>query len=227
MVGVGVVGVERQRPAEIPIGRGPVPLVHRVDVAEGSVRRRERAVQLQRRERGGLGAGIRLVGWEIAPERQHGVDVGQGRVGEGELGVQRDRLLQEPASLVEAGGRALMPGVAAPEIEVVGAEVAGRALLHVAPLPGGKRHAELAGHPLGDVRLHMEDVGERCVERLLPATGAARRLDQLGAHPHAAPASLLVPPHGAGEQVVHPELASDLPRRLRGREHTGRSWCGR
>ena len=73
-----------------------------------------------------------------------------------------------------------MPGVAAPEIEVVGPEIACRAFLHVAPVYGSKRHTELAGYPLGDVRLHMKDVGERNRKRLLPVGGAARRLDHSG-----------------------------------------------
>ena len=116
-----------------------------------------------------------------------------------------------------------MPGVAAPEIEVVRGEIARPALLEVAPLPGGERQPQLAGHPLGDIRLHVEDVGERRVERLLPLGGAGRRLDQLGAHAYPALGPLPVPAHRAREEVVDPELAADLPRRLGGVGILGRA----
>ena len=104
------------------------------------------------------------------------------------------------------------------EIGVIGRQVRGRLGRELVAHAVAQRHVERTGHLRRDVGLHLEDVGERRVERLLPLGG--RRgpgLDpnELGADPHPArPAGRLLPPHRGGEQVVGPELAGDLLRRL-------------
>lgn len=82
-----------------------------------------------------------------------------------------------------------MPRVPTAKVEIVSAEVGGRARLELPPIAGRKRHAQLARYPLGHVGLHAEHVGHRRVERLLPPGRTGRRLDKLGAYAHATPAT--------------------------------------
>ena len=90
------------------------------------------------------------------------------------------------------------------------------------PAPGAlpKHHAERAGHLGCDVGLHVEDVGERGGERLLPggAVGACSAVTSTSSgvtRTRVGSAGRLVPLHRGGQQVVGAELAGDLVRRLR------------
>ena len=94
-----------------------------------------------------------------------------------ERGVERDR------PLVEADGPTKARRVRCAhacrcrlslEVGVVGSDVRGGPGGEPAAHAVGEGHAEGARHLAGDIRLHLEDVGERRVERLLPA--AARGL---------------------------------------------------
>src|SRR5262249_24280721 len=65
--------------------------------------------------------------------------------------------------------------------------------------------------------LHLEDIGERRVERLLPARrrrAGFADLDELRRDLHAVGAGALLPADRRRQQVVGVELLRDLPRRL-------------
>jgi hypothetical protein len=88
------------------------------------------------------------------------------------------------------------------------------------PRAPGEGDVHCAHHAAGDVRLHREDVGHRGVERLRPpAHGrrvAGRDLDELGSHAHARGLARRggLGAYGAGEQILHAELARDVLQRL-------------
>ena len=171
----------------------------------------------------------RLPGLRRQLGRRRAVEI-QDRVRAGELGpgrdeprVQGDRLLVEADGPAQARGirhgHALRGGLAF-EIGVVGRQVLGRLGRELVAHAVAQGHVERTGHFRRDVGLHLEDVGERRVERLLPLggrRGPGLDPDQLGTHPHPARAARrLLPLHRGGEQVVGPQLAGDLLRRLGG-----------
>ena len=59
-------------------------------------------------------------------------------------------------------------GLLAAQIGVAGGEVFGGTAGELAPRAVAQRQVESAGHLAGDIRLHLEDVGQRRIERLLP-----------------------------------------------------------
>ena len=136
-----------------------------------------------------------------------------------EARIECHRLLEVPDGLAQlsrtVAERAL--GLAF-EVRVVRRQVPRRTVLEHLLLPAADRHVERLRHPAGDVRLHLEHVGERRVERLLPPGVGRGHVDQLGAHLHPARRAgrALLPAHLAHQQVVHAQLAPDLPRRLGG-----------
>src|SRR5829696_326369 len=74
-----------------------------------------------------------------------------------------------------------------------------------------KSDVQRPGDLTRDVGLNLKDVGQRAVERLLPAGAGVMDLDKLRAHLHPAlPARALIPPHGTAEEVLHPEFLPDL-----------------
>ena len=100
-VGVRVVRVEIQRAMEGRVGRGEVPLVGELQLAQRVVRRRDGVVELERLERCGTSLGVGLERAEL-PEvqvqapvrlRDAGIRVGVGR-------VQRDGLFEVPDRLL-------------------------------------------------------------------------------------------------------------------------------
>ena len=104
------------------------------------------------------------------------------------------------------------------EIGIIGRQVRGRLGRELVAHAVAQRRVERTGHLRRDVGLHLEDVRERRVERLLPLggrRGPGLDPDELGTDPHPArPAGRLLPLHRGGEQVIGPELAGDLLRRL-------------
>ena len=138
----------------------------------------------------------------------------------GERGIQRDGALVEGKRLAQA--RRILHGHApgdllAAEKLVVRREILRGPLLESLRLVRLEHDAELLGDARGDVRLHLEDVGQRRVERLLPLRSGrlgARDLDELRRHVHATLSAGLVPANRGGEQVSHAELGGDLLRRL-------------
>ena len=104
------------------------------------------------------------------------------------------------------------------EVGIVGGQVRGRLGRQLVPRTVAQRHVKGARHLGRDVGLHLEDIGEGRVERLLPLagrSGAGLDLHEFGAHPDPARASRrLFPLDGGGEQVVGPQLAGDLLGRL-------------
>ena len=110
---------------------------------------------------------------------------------------------------------ALFADLLALEEGVVGGEVLRGLLREPLLLPRPERDAQRLSHPRRDVRLHLEDVRQRRVERLLPLRGrraGARHLHELGAHVDAARAPALFPAHGRGQEVADIQLLGDLLR---------------
>ena len=211
-----VVGREAQ-PALVLLHRAVV--LDRVDaaveVAGGEVDQRivgpERARPLERRPRR---IGQRLVGHAVGVERGAGSRELAPRLREGR--VERHRALEEADRPPQAGlvGLHLLRGRFALQVLVVRRQVLGRLRRQLAPGAVAQHHAERVGHLAGDVRLDGEHVGERGVDRLLPARRrrrAAGEADQLGIHPH--PAHPLRPPLPSDlpdQEVVHAQLPGDL-----------------
>ena len=140
--------------------------------------------------------------------------LGKGRVERDGLLVIRDRALQRVCVCDDETLRRLTL-----QIGIVRGEIRRRLLSERLSLPAAERNIERARDLIRDVRLHLEDIGDRGIEGLLPfRSGRMPFADvhQLGAHAHAARAvRALLPLHGCGEQVVGAELACDLLRRLR------------
>jgi hypothetical protein len=102
---------------------------------------------------------------------------------------------------------------------LVGLQVLRRLVGEPLLLGGAERDSELLRDARRDVGLHLEDVGQRRVEGLLPPRGGrtvGADLDELRAHLHAVAraAFLLLPADGGGQEVVRGELLRDLLRRL-------------
>src|SRR4029077_16716887 len=135
--------------------------------------------------------------------------------------VERHRLLVEaygaPQTRWINHGHALRGGLALQE-GVVRSQVPGWLGCQVAARTVAQGYVERACHLARDVGLHLEDIRERGVERLLPlGAGCMPRgeIHQFGTHAYAAdPAWHLLPPHGSRQQIAYPELAGDLRRRL-------------
>ena len=144
-----------------------------------------------------------------------------------EPGVERHRLLIVVDRLPQRGrigaeGAGRLPL----QVGVVGREVGRRAVRQHFLLAAPDRHVERLRHLGRHIGLHLEHVGERRIEWLLPFGVGGGDLDQLGTHLHPAGAAGLGPAHLAHQQVVHPQLAADLLRRLAGVPVLGRAVGG-
>ena len=135
--------------------------------------------------------------------------------------IQRHRLLVGGNRLAETRrverAHPLRGGLA-PQEGIVGGQVLGglRRQLVFDAVP--QRHVQRLRHLSRDVGLHLEHVGQRGIESLLPLRRGGRARcdpDQLGADPYpAGPIRVLLPADGAGQQVLGPQLACDLLRGL-------------
>ena len=139
---------------------------------------------------------------------QNQVD-GQIRPGLGKAGIEPHRLLvlrDRPAKLGRAVTGAAGGGRASPEKRVIRLRIPRRRLGEPLLRRARQRHAHRLRHLSGDVRLHLEHVADRRLERLLPLArrrAVAAHLHQLGAHLHPAGAvGVLGPAHRPGQQVL-------------------------
>ena len=98
-------------------------------------------------------------------------------------------------ALARIGRRQPLAGFLAFEERLVGGEVLGRLLRQRLLLRAPSATSSASRHPARDVGLHLEHVGDRRVERLLPGGRGGADLDQLGAHPHPVPGGRLLPAH--------------------------------
>ena len=123
-------------------------------------------------------------------------------------GVLDHRLLEEAQALLEALQRALVPGVAALQVELVGARAGRLRPPEALPLRGGEPQAEAVGEPLRDVGLRPREIRGGGVVAAAPEARAVRHADELGVHDQVA----LAPHQATGEDGVHLELPARLPR---------------
>ena len=115
----GIVGIKFKRPFELSFSAGKVPLVLHFVASQNGVGMRQRRVQLEslagRAVRlGELLAGIAAKIW------QHGINIGQPRIGQGVARIFLDGLIKIGDSLLEFGIGAVVPGVAPFQIQVIG-----------------------------------------------------------------------------------------------------------
>ena len=159
----------------------------------------------------GVGAGRRphVVVGGVCPRELH-PGLHERRVERHRLAVVVYRATDRPG----VGDGQPLGGLFAFQVCLVGREVLGRLLGQRFLLRRTQRHVQRLGHAARDVGLDLEHIGDGGVERLLPRGRGRADPDQLGAHPHPIPRGPLLPPHGAGEQIVHPQLPADLLRRL-------------
>src|SRR6266568_230561 len=100
--------VDRQGPAEFPLGRYPIPVIEERDEPEGGVRLGERAVELEGPERSFLRLREILTWRPIEKRHEKAVGVGQARVCEGVVRVQTDGVLEITQGLPQIGLRTLL-----------------------------------------------------------------------------------------------------------------------
>ena len=198
--------------AEIP--DDVVVVLAQREVGLGSTRSRRRGV-LGRRERG---PGIARTGGPIVV--QDGMRPRELRPRGREAGVEGHRPLVVSDRLPQLARVCVaQPGTDLLTLQegIVRREVLGRLLRQRLPLPRAQGHVERLGHAPRDVRLHLEHVRDRRVERLLPPRRAGRDLDQLRAHLDAARAGrVLLPADLPHDEILDPELLADLLRRFGG-----------
>ena len=118
-----------------------------------------------------------------------------------EAGIQRRGLLVEAEHLPQAGGivGSAVPDFLTLEEGVVGGEVLRGLLGKPLLLACSEGAAQSLSHLRRDVRLHLEHIRDRRVERLLPLGRRgvrARHVDELRTHVDAARPGTLVPAHG-------------------------------
>ena len=175
---VGVVGGQARRPASYSVA------------APGEVvRRRSRVVSAQREPDPSATLGASASARSPPAGRLRPSAVGRrrcrraGRVRQGEpgprrakVGVERDRPLvvattaRRSVTVVAASPCRDLPRPSGTRRRRPGSRSAARP---AAPGAVAQRHAQRLGHPARDVGLHLEDVGQRRVERLLPAVVGA------------------------------------------------------
>src|SRR6185503_17927148 len=95
----------------------------------------------------------------------------------------------------------------------VGLRVLGRLAGERLQLLTADRDVERARDLLGDLSLHLEEIGEPRVVPLGPETALVAHTDQARDHPGAWSAAGCVPADAPREHVVHAQLAADLAER--------------
>ena len=202
--------------ARVGLHRGGEILRDRLQVvAHPHVRGRKVRRQLQR-PLGGRACPLGQPGGRAPVEVQGRAGIGEPGPGQGEAGVERDRLLVLHHHAVESDGiGALALDVEPLQVGLVGGQVRRRALRELSPLLLRQHQLEGVRHLTGDVLLHREDVLDLGVEGLLPAGGGgpvARHLHELRRDTDAAVVSVLLPPDLGQEEKADPELLGDLLR---------------
>ena len=135
------------------------------------------------------------------------VDPAEQRVGVRIFGIERQRLEQQ---VLRA---AMIVRRHAPHVrqrlhhQVPGVDALRRLAPHPRRLGEQDLRADRTDHPVGDLVLQREDVGELAVVAVGPQMIAERRVDQLAGDAHAARRFA----HAAFEDVAHAELARDRP----------------
>ena len=183
-----IVGIQLEGAPELLLGGRQVPVIKKMNHRQGAVRFRQRAVDLQRLEGGGLRFRHGL------PRRQpaHGgrsaqrpVAVGETGVGGRIAGIGGDRPLEIPERLLEGHLGLSIEEVTSPQVVLVGLRAhrtgARQAGLRV------RRQLESDGPGDGprDVALQDQDVAEVALIRLGPHVGLVDGLDQLSGDAHA------------------------------------------
>ncbi len=166
-----------------------------------------------------LGA-IHVLSPAAGPVLDVGAAVGDRRPGEREVGVEHDRVLEHLEGELHVPRRAPAGVAAAPQVEVVGLEVLGRLGGELRLLLGRELDAQRLGDLVGDLVLHLEDVGHLAVVALRPDREAGRRVHELGADPQPVPGAAQAPFEG----VAGRELPADVRRGrllVAEREHRG------
>jgi hypothetical protein len=139
--------------------------------------------------------GVVVVAHENEPIGRTGLRLGKFR-------IERQRLLQQSDRLeiLRAVTARQLP---APEKEGVGLQVVGRLLREPCPLGLRQVRLECLRDLLRDVALDREHTREFALVLLRPQGLARAGVDQLGAHPHAAP----LDPHAPVNEAAQPQLA--------------------
>ena len=150
---------------------------------------------------------------------QQDVSRRQLRPGRCERRVEADRSLELGFSGMKDGWRDVpRTFFLAAKIGIVSVEVLRRPQRQLPAGAVGQGHVERAGDLACDVGLHLEHIGQGRIESLLPLCRGHRPRsdpDQFRADPHPAGAvRRLVPADSRREQVLSPQLARDLLRRL-------------
>jgi hypothetical protein len=140
----------------------------------------------------------------VAP-RELGPGGGEARVRLHRLGEEAGRAGQ--IRLLVAAAKVVIP----PQVEVVGHGIAGAHVGQRLPLRRAQGEVEGTTHPLGDVGLHPEDLGQLDLVRLAPQLAVVRDRDEPGAHPHTARARRsAIEVHTSLEHVSRAQLRADL-----------------
>src|SRR5260221_9762880 len=204
-IGIGVVGVELQRLVEMRRGFLMLVLVFQHETENGmspGVTRIETdgaPGKFQRQP------AVRIRGLEPV-DPAHPMSPGQEGMGFGIVGVERDRPLEQGASLLAFLRRRTLVEEAAAHAEVIGLDVLRR--LAVRQLAGGEAADQRLDDAGDDLVLDGEDVGEVAIEPLGPEMAAAlARVDQLGVDADAPGGA----PRAALEDVADAELVGDAP----------------
>ncbi len=152
----------------------------------------------------------------VAPDRVASVvvvvlraDVGDRRVGQRELRVERHRVLQHLQRELQILARHPAGVALAAQVQVVGLQVVGRLGGDRLLLLRGERDAQRLGDLARDLVLHLEDVLHLAVVALRPEREVGARVDQLGVDAQAVAGAA----QAAGEHVRGAQLLADLRRR--------------
>ena len=204
---------EHNRTLELPFRGVEFPVVvhlhetkRRVGIGQGLVER-ERLLRRFARPRHRVVARKHVVG--RGPEQR--VRVGQSRVRFRVIRIQRECLLEEHDCTLMPISSALVPEEPSLQIvfECLGIDRCGAA--EARALLRRQLQADLLRDGARDVALHAEDVPQVAVVVLSPDVSLIANLDELRRDAHASG----VATHAALEEVVHAQLASNLPGVLR------------
>jgi hypothetical protein len=180
-LGVGMLGLQLQRPAELLLCRRPVPVEEEVNHAEPGVSFGEPGVESQCLERRRFGLWHGLIRREIAEFREAAERPALRESGmcEGKAGVLLHCLLEVLDGEGEPVDTALVCGVPAPQIQSVGIERHCRPLHQIGRLAGLLKRQR--GHDrLGQLLLQSEHMLHGALVALRPEITPINRVHELG-----------------------------------------------